>query len=441
MTALRSSLPPGRCRAVATTPDRPWQPLAACTRRPELTLDVTAEEFQSWDGFGGCFNEMGWEVIQGLPGRERTRLFRDLFSPEDGCRFTLGRLPIGASDYALEWYSHNETPGDYAMRHFSIERDRKYLLPYLRAARAVQPELRLFASPWSPPTWMKSPRVYNYGTLVWDRPTLDAYALYFVRFVQAYAAEGLPIAQVHVQNEPLADQKFPSCLWTGAQLRDFIRDHLGPAFRKHKIASEIWLGTLNTDNFRDYPQALFNDPRAAAFTAGIGLQWAGKGMVQRLNHALPGVPLMQTENECGNGDNSWEYARYIFNLMWHYITNGVRAYVYWNMVLPPGGRSTWGWKQNAMITVDPATHRFHYNPEFYVMKHYAAFIEPGARRLGVHGPLAADAVAFRNPGGETVVVLQNPSNAAPCRVALRAGAGKALTLELPPGAFASARLG
>jgi glucosylceramidase len=396
-------------RWIATTPSQPWveQPVsAAAPAGAALRLSGTTD--QTWEGFGGCFNELGWIALSGLDEGERRRVLGLLFDPEDGCRFTFCRMPIGANDYAAEWYSLNETAGDFTMEHFSIARDHDCLIPYIKAAMAWQPGLSLFASPWSPPTWFKFPRAYNYGTMIWQPDYLDAYARYFLKFVQAYRAEGIDITQVHVQNEPVADQKFPSCLWTGAQMRDFIRDHLGPCFRDAGLDCEIWLGTLNTDDYDGYPNACLADPQAYEFTAGVGFQWAGKGAIQRTHESWPEKRLMQTENECGDGQNTWAYARYVFDLYRHYITNGVNAYIYWNMILQPGGLSTWGWRQNAMITVDPAAKTVTLNPEFYIVKHFARFIAPGAVRLGLQGPWTGNAVAFHNPDGSTVVVVGNP---------------------------------
>jgi glucosylceramidase len=117
---------------------------------------------------------------------------------------------------------------------------------------------------------------------------------------------------------------------------------------------------------------------------------------------------MQTENECGDGNNTWEYARYVYNLYRHYFVNGANSYVYWNMVLEPKGLSTWGWEQNSMITVDPETQQMMYNPEFYVMKHFSHFVAPGAVRIETMGPWTGNAVAFENPDGSKVVVVANP---------------------------------
>ena len=395
---------------IATTPGRPWRRMSAPQRaprtRPNLRLDGRRD--QVWEGFGGCFNELGWIALKSLSAAARGKVMDALFGPRESCRFNLCRLPIGASDYAAEWYSHNETPGDYAMKHFSIARDRDYLLPYIRMALARRADLTLFASPWSPPTWMKSPRAYNSGRIIWEPKVLRAYALYFARFVKAYGRAGVAIHQIHMQNEPLADQKFPSCLWTGEQMRDFLRDYLGPTFRREKLDTELWLGTLNTDDFDGYPLTVLSDARARRYISGVGFQWAGKGAVQRTHACWPDLRLMQTENECGDGCNTWQYAGYVFNLAQHYITNGVNAYVYWNMVLPEGGRSTWGWLQNSLVTVDVGKGKATFTPEFHVMKHFSRYIRPGAVRLLLTGHWAGSAVAFENPDGRTVLVVRNP---------------------------------
>ena len=394
---------------ICTTEDQPWQTGAPGTGQGPVGLADTGQRDQTWRGFGGCFNELGWRALQGLTASARTGVLQSLFSPRrDGLRLRACRVPIGANDYAETWYSPNETDGDLAMEHFSLERDRSCLIPYLRAALALQPDLTLFASPWSPPSWMKFPKSYNYGKLVWTKQNRAAYALYLLRFVQAYRAEGLPVTALHVQNEPNSDQKFPSCRWTGPEMRDFIRDDLGPLFRRAKLDCEIWAGTIEREDYNSWGNTLFADERCRRFLAGMSFQWAGKGQVQRMRLSWPEVPLIQSESECGGGDNTWSEAMHTFDLLWHYLTNGVVAYTYWNMVLPPGGMSTWGWRQNAMITVDPQTRRVTYNPEFYVMKHLSRFVETGAQRICLRGPWTGNSLGFENPDGTLVLAVQNP---------------------------------
>jgi glucosylceramidase len=255
---------------------------------------------------------------------------------------------------------------------------------------------------------MKQPRVYNGGVLRWEPEILEAYALYLLRFVQAYQAEGIPVQQLHIQNEPNSDQKFPSCTWTGARMRVFLRDYLGPRFRKARIACELWLGTIESPDYDAWAHTILLDSHARAFVSGVGYQWAGKAAVQRTHQSWPQLRLLQTECECGDGTNSWDYAHYVFTLLHHYLSNGANGFVYWNMLLPPGGRSTWGWAQNSMISVDSVRQAVAYNPEFYVMKHLSHFVAAGSVRLDVQGPWSGNALAFHTPDVTTVVVCANP---------------------------------
>ncbi|MFJ5625519.1 glycoside hydrolase family 30 beta sandwich domain-containing protein [Peribacillus loiseleuriae] len=404
-----------------STREKQWEenvPEVSTDRK--INLEITESTGRVLDGFGSCFNELGMQAIQHLSEKDREKIMDALFSMDGDCRFTICRLPIGASDYALEWYSHNETDDDYKMEHFNIERDQKYIIPYIQEALKRNPNLQFFASPWSPPTWMKHPRAYNYGTLRWEKKVLEAYSLYFVKFIEAYEREGIKINQIHVQNEVVADQKFPSCLWTGEQLQEFIRDYLGPAFEKHGLDTEIWLGTINapepwqemisntTSDYDAYAGLVLSDPEAYKYITGVGYQWAGKYAIQRTVQSYPELKYLQTESECGDGQNTWEYAQYVYNLFQHYLINGANGYVYWNAVLEPKGRSTWGWEQNSMITVDPETKQAIFNPEFYVMKHFSHYVQKGAVRLDTRGTLTGNSIAYENPDGSIVVVVSNP---------------------------------
>ena len=386
-------------------------------------LEADGRIYQHMEGFGGCFNELGYRALSHLSSDDRAALLTALYTPE-GANFNLCRLPIGANDYAEDWYSLDETAGDYALEHFSIERDKHCLIPYIKEAQRYQPEMKLFASPWSPPTWMKNPPVYNWGKLIRTPENLGAYARYFARFVQAYAAEGIRIDQVHVQNEPVANQKFPSCMWTGEELRVFIRDYIGPVLREQCPQTELWLGTINapgcdfnrlifdkwaSEDYDYFANTVLTDEAALPYITGVSYQWGGKIAIQRTFESWwPRIRLMQSENECGFGDNTWDYALYVWTMMKHYIGNGAESYLYWNPVLEPVGRSTWGDPQNAMVTVDPASKKFTLNPDFYVMKSVSAIVQRGAVRLGMKGSWAADTLAFQNPDNSLALSVFNP---------------------------------
>ena len=408
-----------------TTETEAWNEAEPAEGNGQANLYLTGDEYQKMFGFGACFNELGYKAVSLLSEEKQEMLLKELFDPEyDGCKFNFCRLPIGANDYSLDWYSLDETPEDYELNDFSIERDKKYLIPYIKKALKYNADLKLFASPWSPPAWMKNPPVYNWGKLIFTPKNLRTYANYFLKFIQAYKEEKIHIDQVHVQNEPVADQKFPSCMWTGEELKIFIRDYLGPVFKKDNIDTEIWLGTINapgcdynrlifdkwaTEDYDYFANAVLEDDEARKYISGVSYQWGGKIAIQRTFESWwPEIRLMQSENECGFGDNTWEYAAYVWTMLKHYISNGAESYMYWNMILEPRGVSTWGDPQNSMITV--SNNEYIYNPDFYVMKHFSNVIKRGAVRLGICGYKAADSLVFRNPDGSIAVESFNPFN-------------------------------
>jgi len=180
---------------ITSSPIASWLEKGVQPTHAPTHVYVTDRRQQTIEGFGGCFSEIGWQALQSLSERGSTHVLADLFDTATGCGFRLCRVPIGANDFALEWYSHNEHDGDFAMEHFSIARDRRFLIPYIQAAMSIQPDLRLFASPWSPPTWMKQPRVYNGGVLRWEPEILEAYALYLLweRQAREMLKRGRPI--------------------------------------------------------------------------------------------------------------------------------------------------------------------------------------------------------------------------------------------------------
>ncbi|MFT9111832.1 MAG: glycoside hydrolase family 30 protein [Bifidobacterium psychraerophilum] len=407
---------------IASTPEERLvtSKLSGQARTSADGLALTGNALQQIRGFGGCFNELGYLAIERyLSEEDKETVYRELFSPDE-LNFTFNRAPVGANDFAEQWYSYDEHDGDYSLEHFSVGHDDDTLVPYIRHAQQYQPEMQLFSSPWSPPTWMKFPKAYNFGRIVMTPENLDAYARYFVRYIQSYAERGIEVTQLHVQNEVFADQKFPSCLWSSEDMRVFIRDYLGPAFDKAGIDTEIFLGTLNgpedmafvggyamkLENYNRYVDNILFDDKARSYIKGIGYQWAGQHCIARTHESWPELELLQTESECGNGDNSWEYAEYVFHLINHYLRNGATAYTYWNMALTEIV-STWGWQQNSLYSIDSQQGTFVRNPEWYVMRHFSTYVHPGAVVLETTGHFNSLGIAFRNPDGSIVLVVQN----------------------------------
>jgi len=406
---------------------------------------------QTIDGFGGAFNERGWDALSVLDEASRDRALSRLFGSTNSARFRFGRIPIGASDYAMDRYTLDDTPGDFAMEHFSIERDQRLLIPYIRAALAHQPALWLWGSAWTPPPWMKTNNGYDSGAMRNDSATLDAYALYLARFVEAYHQAGFTIRAVHVQNEPVEQTRYPSCFWSPVLMRDFVRDHMGPVFALRAVPAEIWLGTLDKADM-SYPTTVLSDAVARSYVRGIGLQYGGLAMAPQLATSYPDLPIMQTETYCGNfrsepnynpdrPPNDHAYGEATWGRIRSYLQAGARSYMAWNMVLDAEGKnidSSSPWPQNALLVVDRPTRQFVETPAYWAFRHYSAFIDPGSRRVDVSGTYD-DVMAFVNPDRRLAVVLQN-SSAQP-RVLTFSARSIAYQVNLPPHSWASLVLG
>jgi glucosylceramidase len=407
---------------IKSAKDACWQPGETGNERYADTLRLTGVKKQILRGFGGCFNELGWEALKKLSQSSRNACFDELFG-KDNCGFNYGRIPIGANDFSLSWYSCDETDGDFELKDFTIARDHERIIPFVREALKRQPEMTLFASPWTPPAWMKTKKVYNFGRLRNDEDVLRSYAKYLLKFVKEYGKAGITIRQLHVQNEPMADQKFPSCLWSGEQMRDFIKVYLGPEAGKESPDTEIWLGTINgpfedviipgrcgspfSEFYDQFENTILSDRDVAGYITGVGFQWGGKHVIEETVLSYPEFRYMQTESECSAGENTWEDAEYIFRQMWRYFHHGVESYVYWNLALTEGDESTWGWKQNALALASKNANHVEWQPEFYLMKHFSFFAKPGAKVLETAGHFASNTVAFENSDGSIALIVGN----------------------------------
>ncbi|NBC35648.1 beta-glycosidase [Novosphingobium sp. FSY-8] len=412
----------------------------------DVALDL-AKPQQTIAGFGAAFSEKSWDALALLSPADRARAMELLFG-QDGCAFSMCRTPMGASDFARQWYSYNETPGDFAMAKFSVANDRQTLIPFMQAAKALNPDLRMWASPWSPPSWMKKGGHYAMapawpgapsngikpeqvgaeGTdqFIQEERYFAAYALYFRRYVEEYAKAGIRIDTVMPQNEFNSAQPFPSCCWTPQGLARFL-PHLGREM--DKLGTKVFFGTLERNNPALF-EAVMADPAAAAVVKGIGVQWAGKGTLPHLARRFPNVELWGSEQECGTGTNDWRYARYNWNTMKRYFEHGASAWTYWNIALTAGGMSNWGWAQNSLIVVDPATRAFRVTQDYWLMRHLAAYVRPGARMVPANNFMGFDdQMVFRNPDGSLVLLANNALGSA--QKVRYTWNGKMLALELP----------
>ncbi len=393
---------------------------------------------QTIEGFGTCFNETGWTSLSLLNAEDKEKIFKELFLPNVGANFTICRMPIGANDFSRDWYSYNETDGDFEMKNFSIANDKETLIPFIKNAQKYNPNLKLWASPWSPPSWMKYNKHYALRSLQKGKTNMQseewgifftdldnglkpdqegkegtnmfiqvekyfkAYALYFSKFVQAYKKEQINISMVMPQNEFNSAQPFPSCTWTAKGLADFI-SYLGP--QMNTLHVKTFFGTMERPNEK-LVDTILNDERSKKYITGVGFQWAGKDAIPAIHKKYPNITLYQSEQECGNGKNDWKYAKYTWTLMKHYFNNGASAYMYWNTSLKQNSISRWGWKQNSLISVDETNKTYRYNNDYFILKHLSHYVQHGAKLLSLEGEYK-NVLAFVNPDKSIVIVLQN----------------------------------
>ena len=416
---------------IATTQKSQWQ------SKDQLTVsaasnskwDVEAypdQPLQTIEGFGACFNELGWTSLNTLASEDKDAILRELFAPGVGANFNTCRMPVGANDFSVDWYSYDEVPNDFDLKHFSISRDLENLVPFIKSALQYQPALRMWASAWSPPIWMKYNNHYAGKPSEPDMPPnglkpdqaakegsdqfiqedryFKAYAAYFARFIQEYANLGIKIEMVMPQNEFNSPQPFPSCSWTPDGLARFIA-FLGPEMQR--LGADVFFGTVERANEKLVDAALL-DPKTRNHIKGAGFQWAGKRAIPGIHRRYPDLKLYQTEQECGDGANDWRYCRYAWTLMKHYLENGVSAYYYWNISLKEGGVSRWGWAQNSLLSVDTTSKTFKYNYEYYLIKHLSRFVKSGAKRLNTKSLTGYEnLVVFGNPDQSVVIAMQN----------------------------------
>ncbi len=394
---------------ISTTENEKWSSDNRISSEKGSELVIGKQIGKPIYGWGCCISEICAMAIFSLSEEKQKAIFDELFGA-DGCGFNYCRLSVGANDFAESWYSYNENDGDYAMEHFSIDRDKKYIIPAVKEAQKRSKDLKFFASPWSPPTWMKFPKVCNYGRLVQTEENLRAYALYFRKYLEAYADEGIKISQLMPQNEFFSDQKFPSCLYSEEQMENFVANYL---IDEVKGLTDIWLGTINAPDLdaphtthNKYLNKLMQNPKCREHIKGAAFQWAGKMAIMSAQEDYPELDTINSECQCGNGRNTWDYAMYTYEHFHHYFRFGARANVYWNMALDHDGLSTWGWYQNSLISVKDG--EYTYNPEFYCVKHFSHFIKRDAVMLETKGDFSSNSTVFQNPDGSVVAVIMNP---------------------------------
>lgn len=380
---------------------------------PSITVDTT-QVFQTIDGFGNCLTGGSATLLHRMDARSRSEILKELFAT-DGNNIGISylRVSIGASDLSNRVFSYNDLPDgetDPEMTKFTLDAEKVDLIPVLKEILAINPAIKIMGSPWSAPTWMKTNNNSKGGSL---KPEyFDAYAKYFVKYIQGMKREGINIDAITVQNEPLHPGNNPSMYMTAEDQALFIRRSLGPAFSTSNINTKIIVYDHNADR-PDYPLTILNDPEVAKYVDGSAFHLYGGSIdtLSKVHDAFPGKNLYFTEQWVGAPGNLAK------DLAWHVRTliiggtrNWCRNVLEWNLAADPkNDPHTIGGCDQCLGTITINGNQVTRNPAYYILAHAAKFVRPGSVRIGSDSSLSLPNVAFKTPEGKKVLIVQNNS--------------------------------
>jgi len=383
------------------------------TNRPLIDVDSRGL-CQELLGFGGAFTESACTVLSSLAEDAREAVLQAYFHPRDGLGYRLARTHINSCDFSLGNWACWEAP-EAAL---DLSRYEQCIFPAIRDAQRIAGDpIRLLVSPWSPPAWMKTNGQMNHGGSL--RPSRRAHwAQALCDWIRGSQRAGIAVWGLTVQNEPAAKQVWESCLYSAAEERDFVRDHLGPALHAAGLGHKrllIW--DHNRDAVYQRAQVVLSDPEAAPYVWGTGFHWYSGDQFEnldRLHHAFPHMHLLFTEGcwdggvKLGRWDRGERYAHHIIGDLNHWT----EGWLDWNLALDQqGGPNHVGNWCDAPIIVDTAHGTWTPQSAYWYIGHFSRYILPGARRL--HSTQAGnglESVAARNPDGSLTIVVCNPGD-------------------------------
>lgn len=382
-----------------------------------------SKTFQTIVGIGGALTDASAEVFAKLPEASQQEFLTAYYDKQKGIGYTLARTNINSCDFSSDSYTYiNE--GDKDLKTFSIKHDKQFKIPFIQAAtRAAGGKLTLFVSPWSPPAWMKTNNSMLKGGKL--KPEyMQPWANYYVKFIKAYEAEGIPVWGLSVQNEPMAVQTWESCIYTAEEERDFIKKYLGPTLQKEGLANRKLIAwDHNRDLIYQRASTVLNDPEAAKYVWGIGFHWyetwTGAGMnfeaLRRVHEAFPEKNLIFTEGCVEKFDlqqvNDWRLGERYGTSLLNDFNSGTTAWTDWNVLLDEkGGPNHVGNFCFAPVHADTRTGKLIYTNSYYYLGHFSKFIQPGAKRIVSSASRDnLQTTAFINPDGKVIVIVLNLS--------------------------------
>ena len=380
--------------------------------------------FQEFLGIGGAITDASAEVFAKMPADKQEELLEAYYDQEEGIGYSLSRTPIHSCDFSSASFVY-VADQDKELKTFSIDHDREFRIPMIkRAIEAAGGELMLYASPWSPPAWMKDNNdVLQGGKLLPEY--YESWALYYTKFIKAYEAEGMPIWGITIQNEPMAVQRWESCIYTAEEERDFLKNHLGPTMEREGLGDKkIVVWDHNRDLINHRANTIFDDPEASKYAWGIGFHWyedwaGGEPMFQNLGNiqeSYPDKKLLFTEgcNERFDAEKyeHWPNAERYGRSMINDFNNGTVGWTDWNILLDQGGGPNHvGNFCFAPVHGDTEKGELIYTPTYYYIGHFSKFVRPGAKRVStVSSRSHLLSTTWLNEDGTMATVVMNQSD-------------------------------
>ncbi len=382
-----------------------------------------SHKFQTFVGIGGAITDASAETFAKLPPARQQEFLTAYYNPEKGIGYTFGRTNINSCDFSSDMYTYVKD-GDKSLSTFNIAHDEKYKIPLIKKAMAeTGGQMKLFASPWSPPAWMKdNNNMLQGGKLLPEY--YNSWAQYYINFIQAYEARGVPVWGLSVQNEPMAKQTWESCIYTAEEETNFIKNYLGPQLSRMKMSDKKLIAwDHNRDLLYQRANTLLSDPQAAKYIWGIGFHWyeiwnGGRQYenVKRVAEAFPGKNLLLTE-ACNypfswETFDQWQWGEQYGENMIHDFNNGAVAWTDWNILLDEtGGPNHVGNFCFAPVHAKTQAGTLHYMNSYYYIGHFSKFIRPGAKRI-ISSSNRAQLLttAFINKDGKIAVVVMNETS-------------------------------
>ncbi len=382
-----------------------------------------SKTFQTFLGIGGAITDASAEVFAKLSKDKQQELLNAYFNKDKGIGYTLIRTNINSCDFSSDIYTY-VAEGDKELKTFNIDHDRKFKIPLIKKAmETAGGKLTLFASPWSPPAFMKdNNNVLRGGKLLPE--FYQSWANYYVKFINGYQKEGIPVWGLTIQNEPMATQKWESCIYTAENERDFLKNYLGPTLKKAGLGDKkITVWDHNRDLLSQRASTILDDPEASKYVWGIGFHWyeswsGGEQMydnVSKVHEMYPNKNLLFTEG-CVESFNAekyqlWKNGQRYGESMINDFNNGTVAWTDWNILLDEnGGPNHVGNFCFAPIHGDTKTGELIYTPSYYFIGHFSKFIGKNAKRVSsVSSRSTLITTSFMNQDGKVVTVVMNQS--------------------------------